>query len=269
MAEEKIKKDAEVKTEEEVKETTPNTEEITSEQKETSTEEKSGKKKKSKKDKKEAKIEELGEKLQELQDKHLRLQAEFDNFRRRTMKEKADLIKSGGESVLVNILPVIDDFERAIESLKDVADDDAGKQGTVLIYNKFEEFLKQNNVKEIEALNEDFDVDHHEALTKIPAPEEKQRKPSRGTAYGHLPGGHGWPDPSGGGTGAGHHGPAPGDEGGTRQLRPGKRRRGDGHSTGRHLRRWRPRQGHWPGPVLCVQILVSHRQSHQSPCLRF
>ena len=130
-------------------------------------------KKKSKKDKKEAKLEELGGKLQELHDKHLRLQAEFDNFRRRTLKEKADLIKSGGESVLINILPVIDDFERAIDSLKDLPDDDAGKQGTVLIYNKFEEFLKQNNVKEIEAINQDFDVDHHEAITKIPAPKEE------------------------------------------------------------------------------------------------
>jgi molecular chaperone GrpE len=167
MAEEKIKKEAEVNTEEEVKETTQDTEETTS------SEEKSGKKKKSKKDKKEAKIEELGEKLQELHDKHLRLQAEFDNFRRRTIKEKADLIKSGGESLLVKILPVIDDFERAIDSLKDLPDDDAGKQGTVLIYNKFEEFLKQNNVKEIEALNQDFDVDHHEAITKIPAPKEE------------------------------------------------------------------------------------------------
>jgi len=173
MAEEKIKKEAEVKTEEEVNDTTQVTEESTSTKQEASTEEKPGKKKKSKKDKTEAKIEELGEKLQEIQDKHLRLQAEFDNFRRRTIKEKADLIKSGGQSVLVQILPVIDDFERAIESLKDLPDDDAGKQGTVLIYNKFVEFLKQNNVQEIDALNQDFDVDHHEAITKIPAPKEE------------------------------------------------------------------------------------------------
>jgi len=135
--------------------------------------EKSDKKRKAKKDKKEQLIEELGEKLVELTDKHLRLQAEFDNFRRRTMKEKAELIKTGGESVLVNILPVIDDFERALESLKDVAEDDAGKQGTLLIYAKFREFLRQNNVKEIDALHMDFDVDHHEAITKIPAPEEE------------------------------------------------------------------------------------------------
>ncbi len=159
---------------EEVLESVDNTQEASSDIPDTEekVEEKSSKRKKSKKDKKEAQIEELGEKLQEMQDKHLRLQAEFDNFRRRTIKEKADLIKSGGESVLVNILPVIDDFERALDSLKEVSDDDAGKQGTTLIYNKFQEFLKQNNVKEIEALHQDFDVDLHEALTKIPAPEE-------------------------------------------------------------------------------------------------
>ncbi len=86
-----------------------------------SSDEKPDKKKKHKKDKKEELIDELAEKLAELTDKHLRLQAEFDNFRRRTIKEKADLIKSGGESVLVNILPVIDDFERALESLKKCA----------------------------------------------------------------------------------------------------------------------------------------------------
>ncbi len=167
MTKEKIKK------EEEIKENTLNTEEVKDSEKNTANEQNSGKKKKSRKDKKQAEIDELKEKLNELNDKHHRLMAEFDNFRRRTMKEKTDLIKSGGESVLVNILPVIDDFERALESLKDVADDDPGKQGTALIYNKFEDFLKQNNVKEIEALNQDFDVDLHEALTKIPAPKEE------------------------------------------------------------------------------------------------
>ncbi len=135
--------------------------------------EQANKKTKHKKDKNEVLLQELGEKLAEITDKHLRLQAEFDNFRKRTMKEKADLIKWGGESVLINILPVVDDFERALISLKDVPDDDAGKKGTQLIYNKFSEFLKQNNIKEIEAINQDFDVDMHEAITKIPAPDEK------------------------------------------------------------------------------------------------
>lgn len=184
MAEEKVNKTEKPEEEvldnvskvEETEKEAPGTEEKVAEEKadeEKAAEEKSAKKKRSKRDKKEDKITELGEKLQELQDKHLRLQAEFDNFRRRTMKEKADLIKTGGESVLVNILPVIDDFERALDSMKDVSDDDAGKQGTLLIYNKFQEFLKQNNVKEIEALNQDFDVEYHEALTKIPAPSEE------------------------------------------------------------------------------------------------
>ncbi len=168
MAEEKLNNEQEIASEE-IQDQTPDSEDKAPEK----GEEKEGKKKKSKKDKKEEQIEELGQKLQELQDKHLRLQAEFDNFRRRTIKEKADLIKSGGESVLVNILPVIDDFERALDSMKEVNDEDAGKQGTLLIYNKLQEFLKQNNVKEIQAQNEVFDVDLHEAITKIPAPNEE------------------------------------------------------------------------------------------------
>ncbi len=128
------------------------------------------KKKASKKDKKEELIIGLKKQVEDLSDKHLRLQAEFDNFRRRTLKEKADLIKSGGESVLVNILPVVDDIDRALDVMKEVNDDDPSKQGMVLIRNKFSEFLKQNNVKEIEALNQEFDCELHEALTKIPAP---------------------------------------------------------------------------------------------------
>ncbi|MCD6355352.1 MAG: nucleotide exchange factor GrpE [Prolixibacteraceae bacterium] len=179
MAEEKKQKENEVKVEEEVK-----NENISKKENEKDTssgnsaseknsEKKESKRKKTKKDKKESIIEELTSKLEAISDKHLRLQAEFDNFRRRTLKEKADLIKTGGESVLINILPVVDDFERALDSLKEVADDDAGKQVTVLIYNKLQEILKQNNVKEIEAINQDFDVDHHEAITKIPAPSEE------------------------------------------------------------------------------------------------
>jgi molecular chaperone GrpE len=167
MAEE-INKDMEMTTEE-----TLNGNKITEPgDKETKSAEKETEKKKSKKDKKDIVIEELGTKLEEISDKHLRLQAEFDNFRKRTLKEKAELIKSGGEIVLINILPVIDDFERALNLLINIPDDDAGKQGTLLIYNKFREFLKQNNVKEIEAIHMDFNVDLHEAITKIPAPDE-------------------------------------------------------------------------------------------------
>jgi molecular chaperone GrpE len=155
------------------KQNTVTVEEPTEEQNETGKkEEQTHKKMKSKKDKNEVLLQELGEKLAEITDKHLRLQAEFDNFRKRTIKEKAELIKSGGESVLVNILPVVDDFERALNLLQNLPDEDAGKKGTQLIYNKFSEFLKQNNVKEIEVINQDFNVDLHEAITKIPAPDE-------------------------------------------------------------------------------------------------
>ena len=171
MATEDIKNSEKEATAEETLNTEPGAE-TTEDNQEIHTDEKAHKKMRFKKDKNEVLVQELGDKLIELTDKHLRLQAEFDNFRKRTMKEKAELIKSGGESVLVNILPVVDDFERALNSLKDVPDDDAGKKGTQLIYSKFSEFLKQNNIKEIDANYQDFNVDLHEAITKIPAPDE-------------------------------------------------------------------------------------------------
>jgi molecular chaperone GrpE len=129
--------------------------------------------KKHKPDKKDEEIASLNEKLASVNDRHLRLQAEFDNYRKRTLKEKADLIKTAGESVLANILPVIDDFNRALDAMKNLGDDDPIKQGFLLINNKFNDFLKQNNVKEIDALNQVFDCELHEALTKIPAPAEE------------------------------------------------------------------------------------------------
>ncbi len=111
--------------------------------------------------------------LAQLKDKHLRLQAEFDNFRRRTMKEKAEIIKAGGEQVLKNIIPVIDDLDRAMDAFKEMEDHDPLKQGIILIHNKFSDFLKQNNLVEIDAAEKDFDTDLHEAITKIPAPTEE------------------------------------------------------------------------------------------------
>ena len=138
--------------------------------------EKKGKPKKKKRKSDKAKYQETIEKMQstiaEMQDKHLRLQAEFDNYRKRTLKEKMELIKSGGESVLTSLLPVIDDFERALASISKAEDDDPVKQGVVLILKKFEDFLKQNGIKEIEAKGKDFDTDQQEAITKIPAPSE-------------------------------------------------------------------------------------------------
>lgn len=119
------------------------------------------------------KEEEFQAQIKELQDKYIRLMAEFDNFRKRSVKERSDLIKSAGEDILVNILPVMDDFERGLAAMESAQDVESVKQGVVLIYNKFKDFLTQRGVKEIEATRQDFNVDVHEALTKIPAPEEE------------------------------------------------------------------------------------------------
>jgi molecular chaperone GrpE len=126
-----------------------------------------------KKEKLQERIAELENALLEIADRHLRLQAEFDNFRKRTLKEKAELIKSGGETVLTTILPIIDDFDRALTTMKEVPEEDPAKIGFNLIFSKFRDFLKQNNIKEIEAGGTDFNVDLHFALTKIPAPAEE------------------------------------------------------------------------------------------------
>jgi len=115
------------------------------------------------------------EKYNEINDKYLRLSAEFDNFRKRTMKERMDLIKSAGEDILVNIIPVVDDFERAMKSMQGAKDLDAVRQGVDLIYNKFIDFLRTRGVKEIDSFEKDFDTDLHDAVTKIPV-ENKNKK---------------------------------------------------------------------------------------------
>jgi len=118
-------------------------------------------------------IEELQKQLDEAKDKYVRLSAEFDNFRKRTQREKMDLIKYGSEDVLKSILPLVDDFERAIKHCETATDIEAMKQGLTLIHGKFVEFLKGNGVKEIEAMGLELDTDKHDAITKIPAPEDK------------------------------------------------------------------------------------------------
>ncbi|MFW5699285.1 MAG: nucleotide exchange factor GrpE [Bacteroidota bacterium] len=120
-------------------------------------------------------LEELQLKLSESQDKYMRLSAEFDNYRKRTLREKADLLKSAGEQLLVSLLPVVDDFERGMATISDAKDIKAVKDGVELIYSKFTDFLKQNGVHEIKAVDEEFDTDLHEAVTKIPAPNEDQK----------------------------------------------------------------------------------------------
>ena len=117
----------------------------------------------------------LSEELEKVKDAYVRLMAEYDNFRKRTIKEKADLIKNGGEKVLIGLLPVIDDFQRAQENLEKATDLDAVKEGIDLIYNKFLSFLQQNGVKPIEALGEVFDADLCEAVAMIPAQDEENK----------------------------------------------------------------------------------------------
>jgi molecular chaperone GrpE len=146
---------------------------LTAQQDESGNHKKEAKKDKShKKTKAEEQLEKAETELLEMKDKHVRLQAEFDNYRKRTLKERMELLKTASESVLINILPVIDDFDRAMQMLEAVENDSQTKEGVKLIYNKFQDFLKQNGVKEIEAKEQDFDTDLHEAITKIPAPAE-------------------------------------------------------------------------------------------------
>lgn len=118
----------------------------------------------------EAELEACKEKIEKQQKEYLLLMADFDNFRKRTLREKSDLLKSGGESCLKNILPVIDDFERAISAANDASDVEALKEGVNLIYSKFLSYLTAQGVKEIAATGETFDTEYHEAVTLFPAP---------------------------------------------------------------------------------------------------
>ncbi|HER08684.1 MAG TPA: nucleotide exchange factor GrpE [Bacteroides sp.] len=115
------------------------------------------------------------EKLAELQDRYLRLSAEFDNYRKRTLKEKIELQKNANMELLSALLPVADDFDRALQSVNEAKDIQAVKEGMKLISGKFQSFLNQHGVKEIDAKNKTFDTDLHEAITKVPAPEKKLR----------------------------------------------------------------------------------------------
>jgi len=117
----------------------------------------------------------LGKELSELHDKYLRLAAEYDNYRKRTLREKMELIQNAGESLLMDILPVVDDFERGIEVTSNAEDMDAIRKGMDLIYNKLKDFLTNHGVKEIKAMNEPFDTDWHEAVTNIPAPSDDMK----------------------------------------------------------------------------------------------
>lgn len=117
----------------------------------------------------------LQDKLAEANDRYLRLAAEFDNYRRRSAKERMDLISLANENLVKDMLPIIDDFERALAAIRDSEDSASAKEGTELIYNKLVSFLKKNGVKEIEAVGEEFDTDFHEAVAQFPV-EDKDKK---------------------------------------------------------------------------------------------
>jgi molecular chaperone GrpE len=124
------------------------------------------------------KVNELEEKLkkqiEELKDTNLRLVAEFDNYRKRTIKERVELSKTASEEVIVDLLPVLDDMERALQNLNNSADD-AFIEGVKLIYNKLIKTLSGKGLEEIQAMGQVFDTDFHEAISRIPASDEKMK----------------------------------------------------------------------------------------------
>lgn len=115
----------------------------------------------------------LKKELAEQKDRYLRLSAEFDNYRRRVAKEKLELIETAGEGVIKSLLPVVDDFERAIKALEGSTDAESAKEGTNLIYKKLQELLKSRGVSEIETEGKELDTDVHEAVAQFPAPDPK------------------------------------------------------------------------------------------------
>jgi len=119
--------------------------------------------------------EKLKQEVAELNDKYLRLFAEFDNFKRRTQKERIELLQTAGKDVVVSLLPVLDDFERAIKSTENTAEVAPVREGIVLVQNKLKSILGQKGLKEIESINTEFNTDLHEAITQIPSPTEEQK----------------------------------------------------------------------------------------------
>ena len=120
-------------------------------------------------------LQQKDEQLEKEKKEYLFLMADFDNFRKRTLKEKSEIIKNGSENVLKGLLPIVDDFERGIEATKNVEDPKAIKEGIELIYNKFVKFLEQNGVKVMDTNGSAFDPDQHEAITTLPVDDEDKK----------------------------------------------------------------------------------------------
>lgn len=121
------------------------------------------------------KVESLEKELENAKKEYLFLMAEFDNFRKRTLKEKSEIIKNGAENAMRDLLPVIDDFERALKAIDENSEADSLKKGVDLIYNKFLKYLEKNGVKPIDSTGTDFDTELHEAVTTFPATDESQK----------------------------------------------------------------------------------------------
>ena len=113
--------------------------------------------------------------LEKSKKEYMFLLAEFDNFRKRTLKEKSELIKNAAEGAMKDLLPVLDDFERAIQATSESNDVESIKEGVNLIYNKFVKYLEQNGVKAIESQDADFDTEYHEAVTTFPTDDESKK----------------------------------------------------------------------------------------------
>lgn len=125
---------------------------------------------------KDKKITELEEKVKKMHNDYLLLYADFDNYKKRALKEKSELLQTSKKEVLINIVPLIDDMERAIGSIKEGHDTESIKEGVDLIYNKFVKFLADNNMKAIETEGQDFNTDYHEAVTMVPMGDDKKGK---------------------------------------------------------------------------------------------
>ena len=123
----------------------------------------------------EDKIAQLTKQIEDEKKEYLFLMAEFDNFRKRTIREKAELIRNGAEKALGDMLPIVDDFERAIKANENADDIDAVKEGFSLIYNKFIKYLEKNQVKAMQSTGCEFNTEMHEAVTTFPAPDESMK----------------------------------------------------------------------------------------------
>lgn len=123
----------------------------------------------------ENKVSELEDQLAKEKKEYLFLMAEFDNFRKRTLREKSEIIKNAGENVLKGILPIMDDFERGLKAAETSEDSASMKEGMTLIYHKLQKFLSQNGVKEIDPADDTFDTEKHEAISVVPVPDESKK----------------------------------------------------------------------------------------------